>query len=258
MLDKLKALLLGSTLLFAAPAFSAEWNQQDMNQTIDQTNFMVNQGCSGTLLDLEHQYILTANHCVSQQYETREREVVDDDGKVKTEKYRHMAPGTVSQYSYDNGAKVKTETYRMKLRAVDANADLALVEVLPKLPNTRISRLSCTEPKRGDKAYVVGNPMGVLYSSVTLGLVSGDLRNYETLDIEGQEGPLLQISSGVIGGNSGGAVYNDRGEIIGVTVLGSRVNEILGFAVPGTTIKSFLKTNNLEALYAHCNGETNN
>jgi hypothetical protein len=65
-------------------AEAAEW--RDMNRQIDATNFLVNRGCSGTLVDADKGLVLSAYHCINQQYETVEREKVDDSGVVTKEK----------------------------------------------------------------------------------------------------------------------------------------------------------------------------
>lgn len=241
------AIALFALLFSFSVSFGAEWDVADMNDTIDQTNFLVNTGCSGTLIDVAHGYILTANHCVSQQYETLEREVVDDKGKVTTEKYRHMVPGTVSQLQFNGSEEVARTAYRMTLKKVDYRHDLALVKVIAKLPNTRASHVACDMPVRGDKAYVVGNPMAVLYSSVTVGVVSSVQREYGTIGVDDMDGGVMQISSGVVGGNSGGGVYNASGNLIGVTVRASQINEILGFAVPLDVVKTFLNGTDADA-----------
>lgn len=238
-------------LAMCTSARAAGWS--GMNAQIDKTNFVVNTGCSGTLIDLAGRYVLTANHCVEDQYETVEREKIDDKGIVTKEKYRRLKPGTVKQIYFNGASEVRETTYRTKLIAVDRNKDLALLQIIAVLPNAAASKLSCTDPKRGDSVFVVGNPMGVLYSSVVPGMVSSIQRQYGTLGVGTEDSePLLQVSGGIVGGNSGGAVYNTTGDLVGVPVLGHRMNEVLGFAVPLAAIKDFLKANNLESIYAHC------
>lgn len=233
----------------AVSAHAAAW--PGMNQQIDQTNFVVNTGCSGTLISLKDRYILTANHCVTDQYETIEREKIDDNGVVTKEKIRRLKPGTVKQIFFNGSSEIRETTYRTKLIAVDKDKDLALLQVVSKLPNNTASKIACKDPARGDVVFIVGNPMGSLYSSVVPGMVSSIQREYSTLAL-GDNEPLLQISGGIVGGNSGGAAYNTAGEIIGVPVLGHRTNEVLGFAVPLSSIKDFLKANKLEAIYDYC------
>src|SRR5690606_10028932 len=100
----------------------------------------------------------------------------------------------------------------------------------------------------------VGNPGGALYSSVTSGIVSSLQRSYGTIDFgrDQDDQPLMQISGGVVGGNSGGAVYDDRGRLVGVPVVANRTNETIGFAVPLAEIKAFLAENDLEDVFAYC------
>jgi S1-C subfamily serine protease len=241
-----------SLLAFVASAFlvttalAEEWSVEAMNSAIDETNFLVNSGCSGTLIDLKNKYILTAAHCVDAQYETVEREVIDDKGIVTKEKYRKLIDGSVTQFVFDGAESTRTTRYRVALKAVDRDVDLAVVQVVGSLPNTKYAKLADSEPRRGERVYVVGNPAAVLYASVVVGIVSSVQRTYGLLGID--EAPherLMQISAGVIGGNSGGSVYNSAGELVGVPVRGSRVNEILGFAVPLDVIKAFLSKNRL-------------
>lgn len=244
-----RSLLAAVMALFAAsPAIA--WDKDAMNVTIDQTNFLVNAGCSGTLVDTKNQYILTNNHCVADQYETVEREKIDDEGVVKKEKVRRMKPGTVSQFTFTGPGATVTASYRVSVKAVDAKRDLALLQVTGALPNKIAATIACKAPDRGDKVYVVGNPMGVLYSSVTVGVVSSVQRTYESIGFDdgsaNRDNALMQVSAGVVGGNSGGAAYNDQGHMIGVPVLTNRANEVLGFAVPHSEVVGFLTENKVE------------
>lgn len=240
--------LLGLLLLavLSLPA-SAEWSIRDMNRTIDQTNFLVNDKCSGTLVNAAAQYILTAAHCVDSQYETAERETVAPDGKITTEKYRRMIDGKVTQLTFNGVEKDVRTDYRVKLVAVDTSKDLAVVQVIGALPvGLTATVLATVDPERGDKVYIVGNPMVMLYASVVPGYVSSLNRSPSLLGIDHIKTPLLQISGGTIGGNSGGAVYNDKGELVGVPVLASRIHAILGFAVTVSAVREFLAANKLQ------------
>lgn len=244
---------IAAALLVLSTVTASAWTTESMNKTIDQTNFIVNSGCSGTLIDLKERLVLTAHHCVDAQYETVEKEVITEDGEVKKKKIRKLLPGTVSQLVFEDAATVKTVIYRTELKAYDRENDLAVLQIKADIPNTIASKIACTAPKRGDPVRVVGNPYAVLYSSVVEGIVSSTQRNYEMIGLKDEKYKLMQISGGVVGGNSGGAVYNTDLQLIGVPVLGSRINEVIAFAVPTETIHEFMKANKLEKVL-NCDG----
>lgn len=236
---KLVAALIALTL--STPALA--WDTAKMNAHIDQTNFMVGDGCSGTLVDKKDRLILTAHHCIDSQYTTVEKEVISDDGTVTKKKVRKTLEGSVSQIAFKDDRPVSETRYATALLAYDVDKDLALLQIKADIPNTTASKISCSPVKRGDPVTIVGNPMGMLYGTVHVGVASSILRSDRTLGLDGDRA-LLQVSGGVVGGNSGGSVYNDAGELVGVPVLAHRANEVLGFAVPLPVIRDFLKSNN--------------
>ncbi len=89
----------------------------------------------------------------------------------------------------------------------------------------------------GDDVYAVGNPLGELAYTMTPGMVCGLDRVITTTDeISGTSTSInmFQISAAVNAGNSGGPVYNSRGEVIGVVTAkyADEGVEGLGFAIP--------------------------
>src|ERR1035437_9315720 len=114
-----KSILAAAFLCLSPIVAHADWSVDAMNASIDQTNFVVNKGCSGTLIDLERKFILTAAHCVDAQYETKEREIVDEKGIVTKEKYRKLIDGSVTQIVFDGGESTRTTVYRVTLKAVN-------------------------------------------------------------------------------------------------------------------------------------------
>jgi S1-C subfamily serine protease len=255
----LKCLILTLVLSFSVDAALAQtWPLAEMNKVIDQTNFVVNKGCSGTLIDAKRLYVLTANHCVKDQFETVEREKIDDKGVVTKENIKKLRDGTVSQIEFGGSESIRVVTYTVKLIAGDEDVDLALLQIKSgTVPHELAAKLACDMPVRGEPLYIVGNPSGTLYSSVTTGVVSSIQRNYAIVPFDSPDDkkPLMQISGGVVGGNSGGSVYNTSGELIGVPVLANRTNEVIAFAVPLDSIKLFLTANKLGDLFDRCQGE---
>jgi S1-C subfamily serine protease len=237
-------------VLFASPAFA--WELGAMNRQIDATNFLVNKSCSATMIGPGE--LLTAAHCVVEQYRTVEKETVDKDGKVKKEKYQIAQPGDVSQLEFSGSFVAKTTTYTYKIAAIDRALDLALLKTDAAIPGRRAAEIECNDVVRGDTIYAVGNSYGVLYSTVTRGIVSSVTRSYRDLQIAGQLGDttdngehgLVQHSAPIAGGNSGGALYNDSGHIVGVNVRGTSSGGF-SFAVPLSDVRSFLKEHDFAA-----------
>lgn len=244
------AALLSTCLAVSASA--AGW--PGMNQQIDQTNFLVNDNCSATLIDAKQGYLITANHCIRDQFTVVEREKIDDNGKVTTEKVRVAKPGTVSQLYFKDSDEVQRNSYVFKIKSNDADLDLALIQVQTKLANKDNAKIACADVQRGDDAFAVGNPRGVLYASVSQGIIASTDRNYRMLgsDDSNADNGLTQSTTPVGGGSSGGALYNSAGEFIGVVVRGYQTVAPIALSVPLRDVKKFLDTAGLKALWASC------
>ncbi|MCI8870324.1 MAG: trypsin-like serine protease [Lawsonibacter sp.] len=89
----------------------------------------------------------------------------------------------------------------------------------------------------GDQVSAIGNPLGYTMT-MTPGIISAVDREVE---MEGNRMYLLQTSAAINFGNSGGALLNDRGQVVGVTtvkiVSSDGSAEALGFAIPTERVK---------------------
>ncbi|MBE6929653.1 MAG: trypsin-like serine protease [Ruminococcaceae bacterium] len=133
----------------------------------------------------------------------------------------------------------ENEEYEAVLVGSDDLTDIALLKVEAKdLPFAVIG--NSDNLKRGQTAIVIGNPLGTLSGTVTVGVVSGLDRNITMSD--GDTMNLLQIDAAINPGNSGGGMFNDKGELVGIIVAKNTATEIegLGFAIPVTDILSIL------------------
>jgi hypothetical protein len=229
----------------------ADWDNVSMNKQVDDTSFVVNQNCSGTKIGPE--LVLTANHCIADMFEDVERDVISNNGEVEKKKFRIALPGYVSQKFFDGVHETRTYSYRYKIKARSVKFDLAILKTDAPLPASEETPISCKEPGRGDTVYAVGNPFVVLYATVTKGTVSSVQRNYEQIGISngegtyGQDNGFFQFTAAIAPGNSGGAVYNDSGELVGVVVRGGPSN--IGLGVPLADVRSFLKDNDAFIAY---------
>jgi len=92
----------------------------------------------------------------------------------------------------------------------------------------------------GELAVAIGNPLGKLGGTVTEGVISALSRNIE---IDGHMMTLLQTSAAVNPGNSGGGLFNSKGELIGVVNAKSSGSDIegIGFAIPVNLARSIVE-----------------
>jgi serine protease Do len=138
------------------------------------------------------------------------------------------------------GDRFENRVFRkVKIVAVNDDTDLALLKIEDDLgmqvPQLHIG--DSTKMKVGDSVFTIGNPMG-LERSTSQGTVSRANRN--------MSGRLyIQSTTPIAPGNSGGPLFNERGEVIGITNMGYITLDGLGFAVPSQYVKEFL--DNVEA-----------
>lgn len=130
-------------------------------------------------------------------------------------------------------------TFKAKLIGTDPVTDIALIKIeeknLPTIPFGDSEKL-----KIGEWVLAVGNPFN-LTSTVTAGIVSAKARS---LGVGAQPGAMkiesfIQTDAAVNPGNSGGALVNTRGELVGInTAIASQTGNYAGysFAVPVTIV----------------------
>ncbi len=125
-----------------------------------------------------------------------------------------------------------------KVVGKDSDADIAVIKVeATGLPAVTIGDSSKVEV--GDLALAIGNPFG-LGQTVTMGIVSALGRT--GLGIERYEN-FIQTDAAVNPGNSGGALVNARGELIGINTAilsESGGNQGIGFAIPSNMARSLM------------------
>ncbi len=114
----------------------------------------------------------------------------------------------------------------------DSKTDLAVLKITTDIPLTVAAFGDSDEMQPGDLAVAIGNPLGMeLFGTVTAGIISGVNR---TIEVDEKEMTLLQTDAAINSGNSGGALINCYGEVIGINSakIASDVGEGLGFAIP--------------------------
>lgn len=128
---------------------------------------------------------------------------------------------------YFNNKKIEHDG----ILAIDKYVDLLIL----KITNTSLFGLLKTSTKFqiGASVYAIGNPLDY-DNSITSGIINGTKRTIETFDYTfgNSRTNLIQFSAQISPGNSGGALINDKGELIGITTLNDSSGQNLNFAIP--------------------------
>ena len=111
----------------------------------------------------------------------------------------------------------------------------------------------------GTDVIAIGNPLGILGGTVTKGIVSA-LQREVYIDEIGYMN-LIQTDAAINSGNSGGALFNTKGELIGIVNSGYSSYEGLNFAIPASfainAFTSIVNTFGNEKIYGYVEGENN-
>ncbi|WP_278035072.1 Do family serine endopeptidase [Flavobacterium nitratireducens] len=131
------------------------------------------------------------------------------------------------------------KSYKAKLVGTDSKMDIALLKIDAdeKLPYTPFA--NSDDVKVGEWVLAVGNPYN-LTSTVTAGIVSAKARNLSNDGIQS----FIQTDAAVNPGNSGGALVNTRGDLIGInTMISSMTGSYVGysFAVPSNIARKIIE-----------------
>ena len=143
----------------------------------------------------------------------------------------------VIEDAYQSGTEIKVMTYDgtsypAAIIGFESDNDIAVLKIEAEgLVPVTIGNSDAM--KVGDVVYAVGNPLGELEFSMSTGHVSakdrqiGEGRNTELIN-------MFQLDAAVNSGNSGGPVYNDKGEVVGIVTAKYASNGVegLGFAIP--------------------------
>ena len=167
---------------------------------------------SGIIIS-EDGYILTNNHVVSS-------------SSSESNSYYQISEATKVTVTLFND---ETE-YEAKIIGQDEQTDLAVIKI-EKTGLTKAEFADSDDVKVGEFAMAVGNPVNMT-STVTTGIVSAV--NRKITDSDGKTYTCIQTDAAINSGNSGGALVNSEGKVIGINTLklsGTGI-EGIGFAIP--------------------------
>ncbi|HWT56352.1 MAG TPA: Do family serine endopeptidase [Rhizobium sp.] len=150
--------------------------------------------------------------------------VIDPAGYIVTN--NHVIEGADDiEINFANGSKLKA-----KLIGTDTKTDLSVLKVEPKTPLKSVKFGDSSTMRIGDWVMAIGNPFG-FGGSVTVGIISGRGRNINA----GPYDNFIQTDAAINKGNSGGPLFNMKGEVIGINtaIISPSGGSIgIGFSVP--------------------------
>lgn len=172
--------------------------------------------------------------------------IVSDDGYIITNYHVIEGAESITVTAYDG------KTYEAELVGSDDSNDIAVIKI-DATGLTPVVLGSSDSLAVGDQVVAIGNPLGELTFSLTSGVVSA-LDRQVTTSLATMN--LIQTDCAINSGNSGGALFNMYGEVVGITnakYSSSSSNEAeidnIGFAIPIDTVKEIV-TSIIENGYA--------
>ena len=166
--------------------------------------------------------------------------ILTADGYILTNYHVVEDSNSITVSLYDGSS------YDAKLIGYDENNDIAVL----KIDATGLQPVvlgSSDDLHVGDQVVAIGNPLGELTFSLTAGMVSA--LNREVTFSNGLRMSLIQTDAAINSGNSGGALFNMYGEVVGITNAkygssssGTASIDNIGFAIPIDDVRSIVES----------------
>lgn len=129
-----------------------------------------------------------------------------------------------------------TKEYKAKVLGADASMDIALLQIESEDKNKKFPFLYLGDSDKlrlGDPVFTLGNPIG-LYQSFAQGFVSGIYRSGLRPSGHDLFVPVIQLDMSLSPGNSGGPIFNSRGEVVAVaeSIVSPHHGQSIAFGIP--------------------------
>lgn len=167
--------------------------------------------------------------------------IISENGYILTNNHVINSNSTSSYYEIGQANKVTvhlyndTTEYTATVVGTDEETDLAVIKI-DKEGLTAAEIGDSDSVQVGEFSMAIGNPLG-MQSSVTSGIISA--LNRDVTDSDGKTFKLIQTDAAINSGNSGGALVNSQGQVIGVNTLKVSATGVegMGFAIPINSAK---------------------
>lgn len=194
--------------------------QYSVNSIFSQNSSTASAEGSGVIISSDG-YILTNNHVINS----------SSSSSSSSSFYKLGEATKISVLLYND-----TTEYEAKVIGTDEETDLAVIKI--EKENLKAATLGDSDAVQvGEWCMAIGNPLGMT-SSVTTGSISA--LNRSITDSDGKTYTVIQTDAAINSGNSGGALVNSNGEVIGINTIKASGTGIegLGFAIPINSTKS--------------------
>lgn len=167
--------------------------------------------------------------------------IITEDGYILTNYHVIADSDTVTVATFDGS------TYEAEIIGYDESNDIAVIKI-DKDDLEPVTFGDSSEIRVGEDVYAIGNPLGELTFSLTHGIVSAVSR--DVVLEKGTTMSLIQTDCAINSGNSGGALFNTKGEVIGITnakyssngYSGEASIDNIGFAIPINSVKRIVNS----------------
>ncbi len=168
--------------------------------------------------------------------------IISEDGYILTNNHVVTSSSSSSFYEIEEANKVTVKLYNdsneyeAKIIGTDSQTDLAVIKI--EKDGLTAAELGDSDAVQvGEFAMAIGSPLG-LDNSVTAGIISAV--NREVTDNDGNKYNTIQTDAAINAGNSGGALVNSKGQVIGVNTLKLSGDDVegVGFAIPINSTKN--------------------
>ena len=176
--------------------------------------------------------------------------IITEDGVVITN--RHV----ISQSCKNNGADDSTtisalsgdnKSFTLEILTIDPIDDIAILKIKNSSEKFKpVTFADSSKLKQGGDVIAIGNVLGEFGNTVTRGIVSGLNRTLQTALTDECTGRniyadgLIQTDAAINQGNSGGPLFDNSGNVIGMNTFGATTAQNIGFSIPSSTLASAL------------------
>lgn len=231
--------MFGATLASAESAATTASTASDLDSPFKGVYNQVSQSVVGVQLNTQRRSM--NGRIVSNSQLVGSGVVISDDGYVVTN--FHVVANGGTEVVDDISVVYNDDEYAATYVAGDEENDIAVLKV-DNLKAPAVAIGNSDELTVGDWALVVGNPLGEAFTNtLTVGIISGLDRDMSEGRLTSQTS-MIQTDAAINSGNSGGGLFNIKGELVGITSMkmsnngmyGSATIESIGFAIPINTV----------------------